>query len=69
MTDRVDFEDGELDEIVSTRGAHLESLGNDQWFLCFEHADGTSTALWFTSRDLVKPMWETRPAIDRARCV
>lgn len=58
--DRVDFEDGELDEIVSTKGAHLENLGDDQWFLIFYHADGTQTALWFESADLNKPNWETR---------
>ena len=60
--DRVEFQDEELDEIVSTSGAHLERLGDDQWFLIFYHADGTQTALWFESEDLVKPKWETRPA-------
>ena len=60
--DRVDFTDGKLDEIVSSRGAHLERLGKNRWFLIFYHADGSETALWFSSRDLRKPFWETRPA-------
>ena len=61
MIDRVDFEpNGKLDEIVSTAGAHLEHMGSGQWFLSFQHADGTETALWFTSKDLRKPHWETR---------
>lgn len=62
MQDRVDFENGTLDEIVSTKGAHLESMGGNDWFLAFYHEDGTSTALWFSSKDLRKPHWETRPA-------
>lgn len=58
--DRVEFQDEELDEIVATRGAHLERVGQNRWFIRFSHADGTETALWFSSRDLRKPMWETR---------
>lgn len=61
--DRVTFTDkGTLDEIVSSCGAHLERIGPNRWFLLMCHGDGTDTALWFTSRDLVKPFWETRPA-------
>lgn len=59
MTDRREFKNGKLDEIVGT-GAHLEHMGNGRWFLEIEHADGTSTALWFASRDLLKPFWEIR---------
>lgn len=61
MTDRVDFDDnGTLDEIVSTAGAHLENMGGGNWFLIFYHADGTETAVWFSSRSLKKPHWEKR---------
>lgn len=60
VKDRVDFIKGKLDEIVSARGAHLEYLGDKNWYLSFQHADGTETALWFTSKDLRVPMWETR---------
>ncbi len=39
--DRVDFtEDGKLDEIVSTKGAHLECMGGANWFLEFHHEYG-----------------------------
>lgn len=63
--DRVTFTDkGILDEIVSTRGAHLERTGANSWFLVFSHEDGTETALWFTSRALAKPFWEKRPGND-----
>ena len=60
--DRVDFINGKLDEVVSSRGAHLERIDHSRWFLIFYHADGTETAMWFSSRDLRKPFWETRPA-------
>lgn len=66
IQDRVDFVDGRLDEIVSARGAHLEHMDKNRWFLIFYHADGTETAIWFSSKDLKKPFWETReprPAI------
>ncbi len=58
--DRREFIDGTLDEIVCTKGAHLEHIGKNRWFLIFCHEDGTETALWFTSRDLRKPFWEIR---------
>lgn len=60
--DRVDFVDGELDEIVASKGAHLERLDKSRWFILFEHEDGSETAIWFSSKDLAKPFWETRPA-------
>lgn len=61
MSDRREFVDGKLDEIVSTRGAHLERLSTCDWFLSFQHEDGTETAIWFTSHSLIKPFWEIRP--------
>jgi len=60
IVDRVDFVDGRLDEIVSSRGAHLERMDKNRWFLIFYHDDGTETAIWFSSKDLKKPFWETR---------
>jgi hypothetical protein len=61
MHDRVDFQDGCLDEVVAVRGAHLERIGANRWFLSFMHADGTETSIWFSSKDLKKPFMETRP--------
>jgi hypothetical protein len=60
MEDRVTFEDGHLDEVVSSRGAHLERMSGNRWFLIFYHEDGTETAIWFDSKNLRKPFWETR---------
>lgn len=60
MTDRRDFINGKLDEIVSTKGAHLEHMGRSRWFLSFRHEDGTETAIWFSSRDLRTPSFEIR---------
>jgi hypothetical protein len=65
VTDRTEFKNGKLDEIVSTAGAHLERMGGNRWFLSFQHADGTETALWFISRDLVTPQMEIR--VDEQR--
>ncbi|MBM7049692.1 hypothetical protein [Rhizobium lusitanum] len=66
MADRREFIDGKLDEIVSTKGAHLEHMGNSRWFLSFQHEDGTETAIWFTSRDLMKPAFEIRASVNRS---
>ena len=66
MIDRREFVKGKLDEIVSTRGAHLEYMGDSRWFLSFLHEDGTETALWFSSRDLRNPSWEIRAAVSRS---
>lgn len=63
MEDRVTFTDkGRLDEVCSSRGAHLEHMDGKRWFLTFYHEDGTESAFWFESKDLKQPFWETRPA-------
>lgn len=50
--DRVSYDDkGRLDEVVGTKGAHLERMGKNDWFLSIEHADGSSTAIWFKSKN------------------
>jgi hypothetical protein len=66
--DRVEFVKDKLDEIYGSRGAHLEYMGDNQWFLLFTHEDGTQTALWFKSRDLRKPSFEIRTTIDLKAC-
>lgn len=51
--DRVTHTDkGKLDQVFGSRFGHLERLGPSTWFLLIGHADGTETAMWFTSRDL-----------------
>ncbi len=60
--ERVDFcKDGSLDEVYASNGAHLEHMGNGDWFLIFYHEDGSASAFWFESKDLLRPNWETRP--------
>ena len=59
---RVTYDDkGRLDEIVCSRGAHLERMSKNHWFLSFCHEDGTETAIWFKSKDFPS-LIETRPA-------
>lgn len=58
--DRVTFDGGMLDEVYGSRGAHLEHLDGNRWFLLIAHDDGTETAIWFSSRDLRKPFYERR---------
>lgn len=51
VVDRVDYDDKDrLDEIVGCGVTHLERLSKNSWFLSIGHADGSSTALWFTSK-------------------
>ncbi len=58
---RVEFrKNGTLDEVFGSRFGHLEHMGGNRWFLEIGHADGTSSAFWFSSKDLKKPFWETR---------
>lgn len=60
--DRVTFSDGKLDEIVGSRGAHLERTGgNNQWFMSITHDDGHQTAIWFKSKDLGNAMEVREP--------
>lgn len=60
--DRISYgDDGKLDEIVGTRGAHLERMTKNEWYLSIWHADGTETAIWFNSKDLPQ-MIERRDA-------
>lgn len=68
MTDRLAFTPaGTLDEIVASGGTHLENLGGDRWFLECKNADGSSVAIWFTSKDLRKPTMERRTPETAAR--
>lgn len=65
---RVQFnDDGSLDEVYSTKGAHLEHMDGNRWFLSFEHKDGSSSAFWFTSKDLKRPFWEKREPSKRRK--
>jgi hypothetical protein len=59
MEDRREYtEDGALDEIVGSGGAHLERLSKKNWFLSITHADGSQSAVWFRGRI---ELFEVRP--------
>lgn len=51
MQNRIQLnDDGSLDEVVTDGGAHLEHMGDDDWFLCCERADGTALAVWINGK-------------------
>ncbi len=53
MKNRIQYDDaGNLDEVVTDGGAHLEALDDNHWFLCCERADGTALCLWIEGRIL-----------------
>lgn len=61
MQDRVTLDSkGNLDEIVGNKGAHLESMGGDTWYLSFMHDDGTETVVFFQSQTLKRPEIDKR---------
>ena len=65
VRDRVDYDDkGRLDEVVGIGVTHLERLGRNDWYLSIGHADGSETALWFTSKNFPDLM-ETRLTGER----
>lgn len=39
-------EQGELDEVVTDGGAHLERMDDDRWFLECHRSDGSSYVVW-----------------------
>jgi len=57
---RVEYDDdGELDEIVTDGGMHLERMSKKGWFLSGSRADGSSIAIWFRGK---VTMVEERPS-------
>jgi hypothetical protein len=48
---RVTYDDkGNLDEIVTDAGVHLEDLGGNRWFLGASRSDGTEIRVWFNGK-------------------
>lgn len=53
VQNRIEYdENGELDEIVTDGGAHLERMSTRYWFLECHRKDGTSVALWIEGKIL-----------------
>lgn len=55
-------ERGDLGEVVTDGGAHLERMGKDRWFLNCVRSDGSSYALWIHGKVVLE---EERPASRR----
>jgi hypothetical protein len=53
---------GQLDEVVSDGGGHLERLSANMWFLNLVNADGSSVAVWIAGK---VTMFETRDALAK----
>lgn len=48
---RVTYDDkGNLDEIVTDAGVHLEDLGGNRWFLACARSDGTEIRVWIRGK-------------------
>lgn len=58
--------DGNLDEVVTDGGAHLERMSNKRWFLSMSRADGSSYAAWFKGKITLTEEREP-PAFMRAK--
>lgn len=60
-TERVDYDDaGELDEVVTLGGVHLERMDDRDWFLSCTRADGSEFCIWIQGK-IVRT--EERPAL------
>ena len=61
MTDRVEYdENGQLDEVVTDGGMHLERLSEKGWFLSGHRKDGSEFCIWFEGK---VTLIEERPAL------
>lgn len=64
MIERMTYgDDGTLDEVVVTGGAHLEHLDDNRWFLSMLRADGSEFCLLFAGKI---NMVEERPPVALA---
>ena len=60
MENRIEWDDdGNLDEVVTDGGAHLERMSKKNWFLNCVRADGSEFCVWFHGK---VTMTEERPA-------
>ena len=51
MTNRIGYDDsGELDEVCTDGGAHLERMSGRGWFLQMARADGSALCVWIEGK-------------------
>ena len=46
-------DNGQLDEVFTDAGAHLERMSKDTWFLSMERSDGSSFCVWFHGKPVM----------------
>ena len=50
MSERTEWVDGKLDEVVTEGGAHLEHMGGKRWFLSCRRRDGSEFCAWIEGK-------------------
>lgn len=50
MTNRIEWDGPDLDEVVTDGGAHLERMSKNTWFLSCARADGSEFCIWFKGK-------------------
>lgn len=70
VDERVTYDDrGQLDEVVTAGGAHLERMsGGDKrgrWFLLMQRADGSEFCVWFEGAVTLTEERPPRPLPDK----
>ena len=55
---RIEYDDnGELDEVVTDGGMHLERIGDDGWFLAGQRLDGSQVVVYLTAKIHLVEEW------------
>ena len=62
MSNRVEYDDNELDEVVTDAGMHFERMSNKGWFLSGQRSDGSEIAIWIRGKVILVEEWPAPPA-------
>ena len=62
MSNRVKYDDNELDEVVTDAGMHFERMSNKGWFLSGQRSDGSEIAIWIRGKVILVEEWPAPPA-------
>lgn len=61
MINRIEYDDnGELDEVVTDGGMHLERMSDGGWFLAGHRRDGSQIVIYFTGRVNLVEEWPAK---------
>ena len=51
MSERISYDDkGQLDEVITSGGAHLERMDRNSWFLVMLRNDGSGFCVWIEGK-------------------